>query len=210
MRNDERMSTAPRLVYIRHGETEWSRTGRHTGATDVELTETGVEQAKALRPVLDGLALRDPTVLVSPRARAGVTAELAGLTVTAVDPDLAEWDYGDYEGRTSAEIRVDDPGWTVWRSGAPGGESMADVTARVDRVLERAHAAMADGDVVLVAHGHLGRVLTARFLGQPAEFGRHVMILPASAAVFGYDRDDVPQVTRFGLTGYAAAHYTGR
>ncbi|SED22779.1 Alpha-ribazole phosphatase (plasmid) [Tsukamurella tyrosinosolvens] len=210
MHHDERMSTGHRLVYIRHGETAWSRSGRHTGATDVPLTETGIEQAKALGPVLADLALSDPTVLVSPRARAAATAELAGLTVTAVDPDLAEWDYGDYEGRTSAEIRVEDPGWTVWRSGAPGGESMAQVSARVDRVLARSRDAMADGDVVLVAHGHLGRVLTARFLGQPAEFGRHVMILPASAAVYGFDRDDVPQISRFGLTGYAAAHYTGR
>ncbi|MCS3781703.1 acid phosphatase [Tsukamurella ocularis] len=204
------MSTGHRLVYIRHGETAWSRSGRHTGATDIPLTETGVEQAQALGSVLRDLALGNPTVLVSPRTRAATTAELAGLTVTAVDPDLAEWDYGDYEGRTSAEIRVDDPGWTVWNSGAPGGESMAQVCARVDRVLARARAAMADGDVVLVAHGHLGRVLTARFLGQAPEFGRHVMILPASAAVFGFDRDDVPQITRFGLTGYAAAHYSGR
>ena len=210
MRNDERMSTAARLVYIRHGETEWSRSGRHTGSTDIDLTDTGAEQAAALASVLDSLALRNPTVWVSPRHRAARTAELAGLTVTGVDPDLAEWDYGDYEGLTSAEIRVDDPGWTVWRSGAPGGESMADVAARVDRVLDRSRVAMADGDVVLVAHGHLGRVLTARFLGQPADFGRNVMILPASAAVFGYDRDDVPQLTRFGLTGYAAAHYSGR
>lgn len=204
------MSTAHRLVYIRHGETEWSRAGRHTGTTDIGLTETGVEQARSLRAVLDSLALHDPTVWVSPRARAARTAELAGLTVSAVEPDLAEWDYGDYEGRTSAEIRESDPGWTVWRSGAPGGESMDQVCARVDRVIANARAAMADGDVVLVAHGHLGRVLTARFLQQPPEFGRHVMILPASAAVFGFDRDDVPQLTRFGLTGYAAAHYSGR
>lgn len=204
------MSQTHRLVYIRHGETEWSRTGRHTGATDVPLTETGVLQAKSLAPVLADLALDRPTVLVSPRSRAATTAELAGLTITAVEPDLAEWDYGDYEGRTSAEIREEDAGWTVWTAGAPGGESPEQVVERVDRVLERARAAMADGDVVLVAHGHLGRVLTARFLGQPSEFGRHVMILPASAAVFGLDRDGVAQVTRFGLTGYAAAHYTGR
>ncbi|TWS26335.1 acid phosphatase [Tsukamurella sputi] len=210
MRDDERVSQPHRLVYIRHGETAWSRAGRHTGATDVPLTATGEEQARALGPVLDDLALDRPTVLVSPRTRAATTAELAGLTVTAVDPDLAEWDYGDYEGRTSAEIRVDDPGWTVWSAGAPGGESPEQVTARVDRVLDRARSAMADGDVVLVAHGHLGRVLTARFLRQPLAFGRNVMILPASAAVFGYDRDDVPQLTRFGLTGYAAAHYAGR
>lgn len=210
MRNDDPMSTGARLVYIRHGETEWSRSGRHTGATDIPLTETGVEQARSLSSVLDALALQNPTVFVSPRARAALTAELAGLTVTDVDPDLAEWDYGDYEGLTSAEIREKDPGWTVWRSGAPGGESMEQVCARVDRVLARAAAAMADGDVVLIAHGHLGRVLTARFLDQPPTFGQHVMILPASAAVFGYDRDQVPQVTRFGLTGYAAAHYAGR
>ncbi|BDH58641.1 hypothetical protein MTP03_35800 [Tsukamurella sp. PLM1] len=113
------MSTAHRLVYIRHGETEWSRAGRHTGTTDIGLTETGVEQARSLRAVLDSLALHDPTVWVSPRARAARTAELAGLTVSAVEPDLAEWDYGDYEGRTSAEIRESDPGWTVWRSGRP-------------------------------------------------------------------------------------------
>ncbi|GAB3128852.1 acid phosphatase [Tsukamurella serpentis] len=204
------MSTSNRLVYIRHGETEWSRAGRHTGATDIGLTETGAEQAAALAPVLADLQLHRPTVWASPRTRAVRTAELAGLTVTGIDPDLAEWDYGEYEGRTSAEIRVDDPGWTVWRSGAPGGESMAEVAARADRVIERARTELSGGDVVLVAHGHLGRVLTARFLAQPPAFGRHVMILPASAAVFGFDRDDVPQLTRFGLTGYAAAHYTGR
>lgn len=210
MRDDGPVSRTHRLVYIRHGETEWSKSGRHTGATDIDLTETGTEQARALAPVLEALALQDPTVWVSPRRRAARTAELAGLTITGVDPDLAEWDYGDYEGRTSAEIRVDDPGWTVWSAGAPGGETPARITERVDRVLAKARAAMADGDVVLVAHGHLGRVLTARFLDQPAAFGRNVMILPASAAVFGYDRDDVPQLTRFGHTGYAAAHYTGR
>ncbi|WP_019202631.1 histidine phosphatase family protein [Tsukamurella sp. 1534] len=199
-----------RLVYIRHGETEWSRAGRHTGNTDVPLTETGEEQARALRPVLDGLELVSPTVWVSPRNRAARTAELAGLTVTAVEPDLAEWDYGDYEGLTSAEIREKNPGWTVWPAGAPGGESMEQVRTRVDRLLGRVVDAMVGGDVVLVAHGHLGRVLTARILGCEPAFGQHLMILPASAAVFAHDRDGVPQLTRFGLTGYASAHYTGR
>ncbi|KXO88293.1 acid phosphatase [Tsukamurella pulmonis] len=210
MRDDDRVSHTHRLVYIRHGETAWSRIGRHTGATDVPLTETGIAQARALGPVLAELELARPTVLVSPRTRAAETAELAGLTVTAVDPDLAEWDYGDYEGRTSEEIRADDPGWTIWTAGAPGGETGEQVAARADRVLARARAAMADGDVVLVAHGHLGRVLTARYLGQPAAFGQHTALLPASAAVFGDDRDGVPQISRFGLVGYAAAQYAGR
>ena len=206
------MSNAPqhRLVYIRHGETQWSRTGRHTGSTDVPLTETGEEQARALAPVIAALRLQSPTVWVSPRTRAARTAELAGLTVTGVEPELAEWDYGDYEGLTSVEIRQDVAGWTVWDAAIPGGESIDAVAARADDVIAKARAAMAEGDVVLVAHGHIGRVLAARFLDADPRFGRHLPVLPASASIFGYDHDGVPQLHQFGRTGYDAVGYGGR
>ncbi|ADG77745.1 Phosphoglycerate mutase OS=Tsukamurella paurometabola (strain ATCC 8368 / DSM / CCUG 35730 /CIP 100753 / JCM 10117 / KCTC 9821 / NBRC 16120 / NCIMB 702349/ NCTC 13040) OX=521096 GN=Tpau_1113 PE=4 SV=1 [Tsukamurella paurometabola] len=206
------MSNAPqhRLVYIRHGETAWSRSGRHTGITDVPLTPTGEEQARALAPVVAALRLRQPTVWVSPRERAARTAELAGLTVTGIEPELAEWDYGDYEGVTSVEIRRDVAGWTVWDAPIPGGESIDAVAARADDVLAKARDAMADGDVVLVAHGHIGRVLAARFLDADARFGRHLPVLPASASVFAFDHDGVPQLQQFGRTGYDAVGYEGR
>lgn len=199
-----------RLVYIRHGETEWSRSGRHTGTTDVPLTPTGEEQARALAPVLAALKLQAPTVWVSPRTRAATTAELAGLTVTAVEPLLSEWDYGDYEGVTSADIRVDVPGWTVWDAEIPRGETIEAVSARADAVIGQATAKLAEGDVVLVAHGHIGRVLAARFLDADPRFGRHLPILPASASLFGYDHDGVPQLHQFGRTGYDTVGYAGR
>ncbi len=200
-----------RLIIIRHGETEWSATGRHTGSTDLPLTDIGVLQAKALGTVVDEMDLAgDVSVWSSPRLRAQRTAALAGLTVTRIDPDLAEWDYGVYEGRTSADIRREVPDWSIWTHGAPGGESTAQATERVDRVLAQAEAAMTDGDVVLVGHGHFSAALTARFLGQPIEFGRHVRVLPASASVFHFDHDAVPTVRVFGRTGYDSLDYDGR
>ncbi|HKT02549.1 MAG TPA: histidine phosphatase family protein, partial [Rugosimonospora sp.] len=140
------------IVLVRHGQTEWSAAGRHTSFTDLPLTAEGERQAKGLAPVLAGR--RFAAVLSSPRRRARDTAALAGLVVTAVDGDLAEWDYGGYEGLTTPEIREQRPGWDLWRDGCPGGESPEQVGQRLDRVLERAAAALDGGDVALVAHGH--------------------------------------------------------
>ncbi|HZT65963.1 MAG TPA: histidine phosphatase family protein [Acidimicrobiales bacterium] len=161
----------------RHGETEWSASGRHTSRTDVDLTAAGRRQAAALGQRLASRSFA--LVLVSPRLRARRTCELAGLgSVAEVDPDLAEWDYGDYEGRTTAEIHRDDPGWSLWDGGAPGGETPDEVAARADRVLARASAAT--GDVLVFAHGHLLRVLAARWVGETAGFGRHLRLSTAS------------------------------
>ncbi|MFE9100112.1 histidine phosphatase family protein [Actinomadura geliboluensis] len=164
------------LVLVRHGETEWSRARRHTGLTDVPLTARGEEQARALRGALK--ERRIARTLVSPARRARRTAELAGLTAAETDPDLWEWDYGGYEGITSAEIREGRPGWFLWDDGVvPGdadhpGETVEQVGARADAVLAEAEPALADGDVVLVAHGHFLRVLTARRLGLEPALGR--------------------------------------
>jgi probable phosphoglycerate mutase len=174
------------LVLVRHGQTEWSAAGRHTGRTDVPLTDEGEVQARALAPRLAQRSFA--RVLVSPRRRARDTARLAGVAdQSEVDDDLAEWDYGDYEGRTSDEIHETDPGWTIWRAGAPGGETPAQVAARADRVIARALAA--DGDVLLVAHGHLLRVLTARWLGLEAAGGRYFRLEPATLNELGYERE---------------------
>ncbi|MFD9305350.1 histidine phosphatase family protein [Streptomyces sp. NPDC060048] len=166
------------LLLVRHGETAWSATGRHTGRTDVPLTARGVEQAISLAPFFQ--ARRPALVLTSTLRRAAATAELAGLTGGVSDPDLCEWDYGGYEGVTTPEILRDRPGWSLWTDGvppgAPGhpGENASQVGARADRVLARAADVLREdrGNVVLVAHGHFLRVLTARYLGLPPEDGR--------------------------------------
>ncbi|CAM5553597.1 histidine phosphatase family protein [Streptomyces abikoensis] len=178
------------LLLVRHGETEWSRDGRHTGCTDVGLTARGERQAEALRPLLAGITPRK--VLVSPLKRALRTAELAGLEDTETDPDLHEWDYGGYEGITTEEIHRTRPGWSLWDDGvAPGppehpGETPAQVGARADRVLARVVPLLeaGGGDVVLVAHGHFLRVLTARRLGLP----------PAAGALFRLDTATVSRI----------------
>jgi broad specificity phosphatase PhoE len=164
------------LILLRHGETEWSRDGRHTGRTDLPLTPRGEAAAAALAPALAG---RDVVAtFTSPAQRAVWTAQLAGLAEAKLDPDLWEWDYGGYEGMTTPQIRQQRPGWYLWRDGViPGdaahpGETVEQVGARVDRVLARVAPLLADGDVVLVAHGHVLRVLTARFLGLEPSAGR--------------------------------------
>ncbi|WP_243737877.1 histidine phosphatase family protein [Blastococcus xanthinilyticus] len=172
---------AGKIVVLRHGQTEWSRSGQHTGTTDLPLLPEGEEQARSLRAALDGHSFVE--VRVSPLQRARRTAELAGLAPTALDPDLVELDYGGYEGRTTAEISADlGREWSIWRdpvvAGNTPGETLADVGARVDRVLERARARLTDGDVALVAHGHLLRVLTARWLGLDPAAGA-LFALPA-------------------------------
>jgi probable phosphoglycerate mutase len=164
------------LLLVRHGETEWSVTGQHTSWTDLPLTGHGEEQAKSLAPLLTDRTFA--LALTSPLARAIRTAELAGLTGVIPDSDLHEWDYGGYEGVTTREIHRTRPDWNLWTDGvAPGteghpGESPAEVGARADRVLARVGDALADGDVILVAHAHFLRVLTARRLGLPPADGR--------------------------------------
>ncbi|MEU6305289.1 histidine phosphatase family protein [Streptomyces chartreusis] len=164
------------LLLVRHGETEWSRSGQHTSFTDLPLTQDGEEQAKSLAPLLSGRTFA--LALTSPLSRAVRTAELAGVTGAVPDPDLHEWDYGGYEGVTTVDIHRTRPDWYLWTDGVtPGppdhpGESPAEVGARADRVLARVAAALPDGDVVLVAHGHFLRVVTARRLGLAPADGR--------------------------------------
>jgi broad specificity phosphatase PhoE len=164
------------LILLRHGQTEWSLSGRHTGRTDVPLTARGEAAAAALAPALAGRHIA--AAFTSPASRAVRTAELAGLRDAKPDPDLQEWDYGGYEGRTTTQIRAERPGWYLWRDGViPGdaahpGETVAQVGARADAVLTRVTPLLAHGDVVLVAHGHMLRVLTARWLGLEPDGGR--------------------------------------
>lgn len=176
-----------RLYLLRHGQTEWSLSGRHTGRTDLPLTARGRELARAAGAVL--LAPKDPVlVLSSPRTRARDTAELAGLRVDRVDERLAEWDYGDYEGITTEDIRRTDPGWTVWTHPSPGGETATRVQERADGLLAEVVPELATGDVVLVGHGHFSRVLLARWIDLPATEGvRFAMDAPAWA-VLGDER----------------------
>ncbi|HMK73277.1 MAG TPA: histidine phosphatase family protein, partial [Myxococcaceae bacterium] len=165
------------LWLVRHGETAWSLSGQHTGRTDIPLTPRGRQQAELLarRLMKKTFAL----VLTSPLARARETCQLAGQAASAIiDPDLLEWDYGAYEGKTSAEIRKELPGWTIWSGGVRGGESSDQVGERVDRVIARATAA--DGDVALFAHGHVLRILSARWLGLAASAGRFLGLDTAS------------------------------
>ena len=173
-----------RIVLIRHGETEWSASGKHTSVTDVPLLESGRRGADRLRERLAGR--RFALVLSSPRTRARETAALAGLE-PEVDEDLVEFDYGEYEGRTTPEIREERPGWTVWADGAPAGETAAQVGARADRVIERALAA--GGDVAVFAHGHLLRVLGARWIGLPPTYGGHLALDTGSFSELGFERE---------------------
>lgn len=174
------------LWLIRHGETEWSRDGKHTGRTDVALTPKGEDEARALRPLLAGVG--PALVLSSPRSRAVRTAELAGLRVDEIDEDLAEWDYGDYEGRTSAEIRETVPDWTIFTHPVPGGETAAQVGKRADRVLDRAAAALSDGPVALIGHGHISRVLGARWIGLAVRAGANLLLHEAAPCLLGAEK----------------------
>jgi broad specificity phosphatase PhoE len=174
------------VVLVRHGETEWSRDGKHTGRTDVPLTAPGRKQAEALGEVLGDRAFA--RVLTSPLARAAETAQLAGFGARAEErTELCEWDYGAYEGRTTAEIREERPGWTLWRDGVPGGETAGEVAERVDRLL--AELRTADGDALVFAHGHLLRVLAVRWIGLGPESGRLLALDPATISVLGYERE---------------------
>jgi broad specificity phosphatase PhoE len=181
------MSTPPQdVVLVRHGETEWTRSGKHTGRTDIPLTEAGRREAEALRRVLrERMFAR---VLTSPLQRAAETCRLAGFgAVAETRDDLREWDYGAYEGRKTVDIRKERPDWSLWRDGAPGGETPAGVGARVDGVI--ADIRSADSDVAAFAHGHVLRVLAARWLGLGPEAGALFALDPATISVLGYERE---------------------
>jgi len=171
---------------IRHGETEWSLSGAHTGRTDLPLTASGEKKAERIRDVLAGHSLA--LVLTSPLERARRTCEIAGLGAEAqIDPNLMEWDYGDYEGRTTDEIRKERPGWSLFRDGVPNGETVAQVGARALDVIDR--AVQSDGDVALFAHGHILRIIGACWLELPAEDGKLFYLNTAGIGVLGFERE---------------------
>jgi broad specificity phosphatase PhoE len=181
------MAGSEQQVYVvRHGETAWSLSGQHTGVTDVPLTESGRAVARHLQPILAKASFS--LVLTSPLRRARETCELAGLgDRAAVERDLMEWNYGDYEGLTPKQIHARRPGWMIFRDGCPGGEIPEEVGERADRVIARVRAA--PGDVALFAHGHIFRVLVARWIGLPAAGSRHFLLDTATLNVLGYYRD---------------------
>ncbi|WP_067720360.1 acid phosphatase [Nocardia yamanashiensis] len=178
-----------RLVLLRHGETEWSEARRHTGRTDIPLTPTGEAQARAAGKLLAGLHLRNPLVLTSPRQRATRTAALAGFPDAIIDDDLVEWDYGEYEGLTTPEIRKMDPGWTIWTGAVPEGESAEQVRKRADHVLATVTPELATRDVLLVGHGHFSRALIARWAEFDVVEGRRFFMLTAAVTLLGHDHD---------------------
>jgi probable phosphoglycerate mutase len=186
-------SSLPLLYLARHGETAWSLSGQHTGRTDLPLTERGEGNARRLGERLRGLTFA--RVFTSPLQRAARTCELAGFGAAATtDPELVEWDYGDYEGRRTADIQRDRPGWQLFRDGCPGGESVADVAARADRVLARLRAV--DGDVLVFSSGHFLRVLAARWLGLEPGAGRYFLLSTATLSTLGYDHNKDEPVIR--------------
>jgi probable phosphoglycerate mutase len=176
---------ATSVILVRHGETEWSRSGRHTGRTDIELCDEGRRQAAALRELLDQWSFG--LVLTSPLGRARETARLSGLgDIAQIDDDLAEWDYGDLEGRTTDEIRQEMPGWTIWSGPVPGGESIDEVCTRADRVIER--LLTTSGDVALFGHGHHLRILGARWIELAPVEGRGFELSTATVSTLGWER----------------------
>ncbi len=185
-------TTTGELWVIRHGETEWSRDGKHTSHTEVELTPEGEKVARGLAERLAGVDF--DLVLTSPRVRTTVTAELAGFGDAEVEGDLTEWDYGDYEGITTPEIREHVEGWTVWTHPCPGGETAERVSERMDRVVERVRDH--GGRVLVFSHGHASRALTARWLGLPVEDGRLFTLGTATVSVLSYERE-FPVVARW-------------
>jgi broad specificity phosphatase PhoE len=176
---------AQQVFIVRHGETEWSLSGQHTGTTDIPLTEHGRQVARLLRPILakESFAL----ALTSPLQRAQETCRLTGFgDVATVEPDLVEWNYGRYEGLTPAQIHATAPGWLIFRDGCPGGEQPEEIGARVDRVIAKVRAV--EGNVALFAHGHVFRVLAARWLGLPASAGQHFLLDTATMTILSYYR----------------------
>ncbi|GGT28036.1 histidine phosphatase family protein [Streptomyces purpureus] len=194
---------APRILLARHGQTEWSLLGRHTGRTDIQLLDEGRRGAKLLgerlhRAPWNGLA--DAEIRTSPLSRARETCELAGFGDRAQEWDtLMEWDYGAYEGMTPAEIHAVRPGWVVWRDGVPEGETRAEVSARADEVVEWARSA--DRDVLVFAHGHILRSIGARWLGEDVSFGARIYLSPTSLSVLGWAYG-APAIQRWNDTGH--------
>ena len=192
------MSAPPRLYLIRHGETEWSLLGRHTGSTEAALTASGEDGARALAPILRAVSFA--RVLTSPRLRAQRTCELAGLSGAArIEPDLAEWDYGAYEGLRSAEIVKERPGWNIFRDGCPQGESPAEVSNRADRLIARLRAE--GGATALFSHGHFGRVLAVRWIGAPVVQGQHFSLGVSSLGILGFE-DHHPDIAAIALWNF--------
>jgi broad specificity phosphatase PhoE len=180
--------TEQHVWLVRHGETDWARLGRHTGRTDIALTDIGREQARALAPRLAGH--RFGTVLTSPLARAAETARICGYgDVATLDDDLMEWDYGALEGRKTAEIRAEMPDWTIWGGPWPEGETATEIGRRADRVIARIRDARDRGDVLVFAHGHLLRVLTARWIGLGPESGGRFELATATLSILGWERE---------------------
>ncbi|HPY24159.1 MAG TPA: acid phosphatase [Mycobacterium sp.] len=190
-----------RLVLLRHGETEWSRDRKHTSRTDLDLTERGRDQARLAAHTLEQLGLDDPLVVSSPRRRAIATAELAGLRVDEISPLLAEWDYGDYEGLTTHEIRTNTPGWLLWTYGCPGGESVDQVSMRADQAVAYAMDQMAERDVVFVSHGHFSRSVITRWVEQPLREGARYGFGTAAVSVCGFEYG-LRQLSALGLTSH--------
>jgi probable phosphoglycerate mutase len=188
-----------RLVLLRHGETEWSRDQKHTSHTDLDLTEMGREQARLAAVTLQRLTLDNPLVVSSPRRRAVVTAELAGLTIDEVSPLLVEWDYGNYEGLTTHQIRAETPGWLLWTYGCPGGESVDQVSMRADQAVAYALDQMAERDVVFVSHGHFSRSVITRWVEQPLREGARYGFGTAAVSVCGFEYG-LRQLSALGLT----------
>lgn len=175
-----------RLYLIRHGETEWSLSGQYTGRTDIALTAEGGAAARELGLRLRGIPFTH--VLTSPLQRAQQTCALAGLApVAEIEPGLAEWDYGDYEGRTPADIHASRPGWNLFRDGSPNGETPGQVSARADRLIARLR--VMDGNVALFSHGHIGRVLAARWIGLSVRQAQHFLLNTASLGILCYEHD---------------------
>ncbi len=189
-----------RLILLRHGETEWSKAGKHTGSTELELTPHGREQAEAAATTLRQLRLDDPFVISSPRKRARTTAALAGLTVDEVNPLISEWDYGDYEGTTTVEIRQTVPNWLVWTHGCPGGETSAQVCERADRAIALALHHMESRDVIFVGHGHFSRAVITRWIELPVYEGIRFSMPAVSIAACGFEHG-VRQLTALALSG---------
>jgi broad specificity phosphatase PhoE len=198
----------PAVWVARHGETEWSLAGRHTGRTDLDLTERGEQDARRLGERLRVLILA--AVFTSPSKRAVRTCELAGICDRATrDPDLGEWDYGQYEGLRTSEIRAGRPAWNLFHDGCPGGESPADIGARADRVLQRVRAI--EGDVLLVSSAHFMRVLAARWLGLEPPAGQYFLTLPASLSCLGYEHDRTrPVLSLWNDTSHLVEDVLGR
>jgi broad specificity phosphatase PhoE len=195
------MPSLQRIFLIRHGQTAWALSGQHTGRTDIPLTAEGEAEARTLHE-----RLRTPVfkrVLVSPLQRARQTADLAGLAMPAeIEPDLVEWDHGEYEGLRSAEIRAIKPDWNIYQHGCPGGESPTQVSLRADRIIARLRAL--DGNIVIFSHGHFGCVLAARWIGLEIEHASHFLLDTASVSILGYghQRDDEPAIMLWNARPY--------